>query len=625
VRGVLENECLKKVLDIGPFTLRAYQRRAVEEVYNLTGSGGVVVAELPTGYGKTLIPVLLTAALVSEGLVSRVIHTYPATSMIEHLVPRKGKEEEKVEVRALRRALLECMDLREEVRQALVGVRYMFRHESPLLTNPYVITTLDTLVAHYLKTTFTRALRASGRGTYSEFSAGVIHSSLLVFDEAHMYPVVTEEKVNGIPTLGKAFNVMAYIMGRHAEVGGVSLIMTATLPEPLLHGLKEVLARYGVKPKVIKYDESEDDPPKAEWSFRRDVSKRKYVAQLRRVRGRSDLTKEISREAVNLAMEGKRVLVVLNTVRDAVRTYSMVKSMTNVPTVLAHSRFTVGDREEIVSRIKRTAGSKEGAILVATQVVEASIDISMDALLTDAAPLDSIAQRVGRVCRSGHMTSEECVGDVRIFYAEKGMPQNKDLYGPYDIALVKASLESLKRMSEEDFNEFSIKPREWISEAYSEAYAPVLLPNDKLLDFLEGLTIRTSPALIEEWAYEEFGGFVRNEDLAITVLVNRNLINSYLKEPTDWEQSLREAVRGAVRRERMVKVKLGILINMLKKAGMGNVPLAWIGLEQVSLREADLSNEWFLRVATRAGAYVVIPEELYDSELGLIHPVGGDG
>ncbi len=612
---ILESGPVKTLLSVMGHGLRRYQQVVVEEVSKLVGEGGVVIAELPTGYGKTLIPVTLAAHLVTEGVVGRVIHTYPATSMIEHLLRKRGSELE-----ALRGVWLKELGVEERASRLLVGARHMFRHESPMLTNPYVVTTLDTLVAHYLKTSFARLSRASARGIYSEFSAGVIHTSLLVFDEAHMYPVITEDGEEA-PTLGKAFNVMAHIMGRHAEVGGVSLLMTATLPEPLLHGLEEALARYGVVPRVIKYEEGADDSPEREGSFLSEVRKRSYDVELKEMRSRGELIKELANHAAKLAREGRRVLAVLNTVEDAVRAYLMIREGVGriVPVVLAHSRFTLSDRERIVGEISKAAEPGGGSVVVATQVVEASIDISMDALLTDVAPLDSIAQRLGRVCRPGHIRGE-CVGVVRIYASTNELRGGKECYGPYDTRLVKASLEALKEMRDsgwKGFSEFTVTPKGLISEAYEEAYAPVLLPHDKLLDFLEGLTVRTSPALIEEWVHEEFGGFVRNEDLALAVLVDRAAIHEYLEGGEEGGERVREAVANAVREGSIIKVRLGTLMKILEKAGVREVPVAWVSLGGVTIGRVRTDQERLMRTASRGGAYLVIPEDLYDSELGL--------
>ena len=78
---------------------------------------------------------------------------------------------------------------------------------------------------------------------------------------------------------------------------------------------------------------------------------------------------------------------------------------TKSPPLLFHARFALVDRLEIERRIVRTFGrrskpdERRGKVLIATQVVEQSLDLDFDALITDLAPIDLIIQRAGRLWR----------------------------------------------------------------------------------------------------------------------------------------------------------------------------------------------------------------------------------
>lgn len=103
--------------------------------------------------------------------------------------------------------------------------------------------------------------------------------------------------------------------------------------------------------------------------------------------------------ALRYAKEGKKVLVVLNTIQQAQDFYRALQQKSDeIPIALLHSRFILRDRHRKEQRIKVV---KAPFILVATQVVEVSLDISYDVLITEIAPLDALIQRMGRINRRG--------------------------------------------------------------------------------------------------------------------------------------------------------------------------------------------------------------------------------
>lgn len=76
----------------------------------------------------------------------------------------------------------------------------------------------------------------------------------------------------------------------------------------------------------------------------------------------------------------------------------------DIDVVLLHSRFTDADRARrehgLVQRCGRATGRRpERMIVVSTQVVEQSLDIDFDYMVTDIAPADALLQRAGRVHR----------------------------------------------------------------------------------------------------------------------------------------------------------------------------------------------------------------------------------
>jgi CRISPR-associated endonuclease/helicase Cas3 len=111
-------------------------------------------------------------------------------------------------------------------------------------------------------------------------------------------------------------------------------------------------------------------------------------------------------DAVN---DGGCAAALCNTVAVSQELYQAVaerrKEMPGVITVLAHSRFCAEDRAHWEAELKRLFGPPpsperpERAVLVATQVVEQSLDIDLDMLVTELAPFDLMLQRIGRLHR----------------------------------------------------------------------------------------------------------------------------------------------------------------------------------------------------------------------------------
>jgi len=105
-------------------------------------------------------------------------------------------------------------------------------------------------------------------------------------------------------------------------------------------------------------------------------------------------------------VDGGVVAVVRNTVRRAQETAAALRSaFPGVEVVLAHSRFLAVDRATRERELRDRLGPPEsadrptGLIVVGTQVLEQSLDVDFDLLVTDLAPADLVLQRLGRLHR----------------------------------------------------------------------------------------------------------------------------------------------------------------------------------------------------------------------------------
>ncbi len=125
------------------------------------------------------------------------------------------------------------------------------------------------------------------------------------------------------------------------------------------------------------------------------------------------------------------MLYCVNTVKHAQEVYEALKeTVKSSDLVLYHGRFNTEDKQKLLKLIT----TEKPAVLVATQIVEISLNIDYDVLFTEAAPIDSLVQRFGRVNRFGKKE-----GKVYIF------PFRENSRSVYSTKLVDKSIEYLKK------------------------------------------------------------------------------------------------------------------------------------------------------------------------------------
>ena len=117
---------------------------------------------------------------------------------------------------------------------------------------------------------------------------------------------------------------------------------------------------------------------------------------------------KIARYAVDAVKDGGCECVIMNTVTDAICVYDKIKKSkkNDCKIILYHSRMTINARDEKSREILEMCGKDrtkrpERVIIVGTQVLEQSLDIDVDYMMTAICPIDLLFQRIGRYHRHG--------------------------------------------------------------------------------------------------------------------------------------------------------------------------------------------------------------------------------
>lgn len=230
----------------------------------------------------------------------------------------------------------------------------------------------------------------------------------VILDEIHTYTAYSRAIVLKVIEVLKHFNCRLHIG-------------TATMPTNLKERILDLLGREDVYQVNLTTEQLD--------SFNRHT--------VHKLTSR-DTIHNLMRTAIDA---GDKVLIVFNQVSKAQEFFNALpSSFDHIPKMLIHSRFKRKDRADLETKLKKEFDEVNGpCIVVSTQVVEVSLDISFDLMITEAAPLDALVQRFGRINRR---RTEQTIGTYKPIYILPP-PENEDDGQPYDFEITRKSFEML--------------------------------------------------------------------------------------------------------------------------------------------------------------------------------------
>jgi CRISPR-associated endonuclease/helicase Cas3 len=348
---------------------------------------GVYVIEGPMGCGKTEAALAAAYQLIAAGKAAGLYFALPTqvTSNRIHLrvqpfVRRISEEPTAVRLAHSASWLVESelpLMLRPaspdpEAEQHVSAGRTWFASPKRALLAPFGVGTVDQALLGVVaaKHFFVRQFGLAGK--------------VVVLDEVHTYDLYTSTLID---TLVRRLREL------HCTVLVLSATLTKARRQQLL-GIDERQPLSDAYPLLTRtgdrLEEVACDPPPAKTVLVRFVDPGGLVE-----------------ETLARAQQGQCVLWIRNTVDEAQETYRALKNASHEggpEFALLHARFPFFRREQLeanwIERMGKAASNRpRGCVLVSTQVVEQSVDIDADLLVTHLAPTDMLLQRIGRLWR----------------------------------------------------------------------------------------------------------------------------------------------------------------------------------------------------------------------------------
>ncbi len=366
---------------------------------------GLYIIEAPTGEGKTEAALALAQRLAAAGASDELYFALPTTATSNQMFGRvqsfingaKGGNGGSPVKLVHGQAFLVEDDLllrlhddadRGDATGASAAHEWFAPRKRALLA-PFGVGTVDQVeltslqARHYMLRLFSLA------------------GKVVIIDEVHAYDTYIS-------------TVLHRVLEWLAALGSSVILLSATLPTSRHGALARSFARAAPAPRsnedvgcrqglpypcIAAYTDSDSvllSPPAAQPERRLRVE---FV--------NDDTPRDQAQRLLDLTSGGGAICRICNTVAEAQAVFQAVDEMASdeVQRVLLHSRFPLEERQELEAQVAVWFGPNsprkphERYIVIGTQVLEQSLDLDFDVMITDLAPVDLLLQRAGRLHR----------------------------------------------------------------------------------------------------------------------------------------------------------------------------------------------------------------------------------
>ena len=236
-----------------------------------------------------------------------------------------------------------------------------------------------------------------------------LSEKVLVIDEAHAYDAYVGQET-------------MRLLEFHQAGGGSAIVLSATLPNDKRADLVAMWQGFKGQRKAdarLPFDEKRY--PLAtlvadEHLITQEIAPAPWSARSLPVRLVADASAILSELCATLVAGGCAAWV-RNTVDDVLEAAEMARAA-GVEPLIFHARSAQSDRQRIEAEVMglfgpvSSAAKRQGRLVIATQVIEQSLDIDFDQMASDIAPIDLIIQRAGRMRRHTRSDRPDKVGDA---------------------------------------------------------------------------------------------------------------------------------------------------------------------------------------------------------------------
>ena len=414
--------------------LRPLQEASKDVPFGEMPGSEMVIVEAPMGNGKTEISLYFATRAITKSHADGIYMALPTQASSNNLFKRITRYADAVRStegslsvvlahggRRFEEHFQTMLEKRREVyrqyertRAALGGYRDSAAPPSEVIATDWLTQSKHVLLAGIGVGTIDQAMLGAIGVNHAFVRLSALATKVVILDEIHAYDLYMNEVI---------FHLLRWLNALGTKV----VILSATLPQGLR---RKLLESYGCE-FVSSVSSPEDEPyPLMLYAAASEVARpfepppeeekeknqirvaiRMYEAENHKDPEMSPRTLRGVAEALRLVRMGGCIAWIRNTVRETqaawrvLRNEIRISGETDIEVVILHARYPLIHRnkrqDELLDRLGKEAEDKrpKKMIVIATQVIEQSIDIDFDAMISDLAPVDLLLQRAGRMWR----------------------------------------------------------------------------------------------------------------------------------------------------------------------------------------------------------------------------------
>jgi len=358
----------------------------------------LTIIEASTGSGKTEAALAFSSKLLAKKLADSITFALPsqatANAMFERLefvaekifqaknniILAHGKSQSNPHFQSLIQQSENFNNAQGAQEAAVQCSEWLASSRKRAFLGQIAVTTVDQVMLSAIKSLQHYFVRLFGVG-----------KSVLIIDEVHAYDAYM-------------YAILKVVITQQKQAGGSIILLSATLPthqkQALINAWDECEAITETAYPLI-LQATHNNTTAYTIDAKQDSQSRTVLTEIIST-NELKLDHSLLQRIVNAAETGAKIGIVCNLVDDAQAYAKTLAKMTQVPVDLFHSRYRYCDRmikEQKVLEHYDKNSPRQGRILIGTQVIEQSLDIDFDWLISFICPIDLLFQRMGRLHR----------------------------------------------------------------------------------------------------------------------------------------------------------------------------------------------------------------------------------